>query len=160
MWTKYQVDSLLLLERINRKLIVITQRLSNGSTSVILLTGGGVLSQHALQVVSQPALQQVSRGVCSGGGVSAPRGVSAPGVCVWPSVVVFCYALLWPSGLVAFWLRAAFWYGLLGGPEGHNRRPPHQKATTERGCLVETPPQDSYCCGRYASYWNAFLFYL
>ena len=25
------------------------------------------------------------------------------------------------------------------------------------GCPVETP-QDSYCCGRYASYWNAFLF--
>ena len=25
------------------------------------------------------------------------------------------------------------------------------------GCLVETPP-DGYCCGRYASYWNAFLF--
>ena len=36
-----------------------------------------------------------------------------------------------------------------GGAEGHNRR----------GCLVETPPpQDGYCCGRYASYWNAFLF--
>ena len=25
------------------------------------------------------------------------------------------------------------------------------------GCLVETP-HDGYCCGRYASYWNAFLF--
>ena len=25
------------------------------------------------------------------------------------------------------------------------------------GELVETPP-DGYCCGRYASYWNAFLF--
>ena len=25
------------------------------------------------------------------------------------------------------------------------------------GCLVETP-RDGYCCGRYASYWNAFLF--
>ena len=25
------------------------------------------------------------------------------------------------------------------------------------GCLVETLP-DGYCCGRYASYWNAFLF--
>ena len=25
------------------------------------------------------------------------------------------------------------------------------------GCLVETPP-DGYCCGRYASYWNVFLF--
>ena len=26
-----------------------------------------------------------------------------------------------------------------------------------RGCLVETP-LDDYCCGRYASYWNAFVF--
>ena len=26
------------------------------------------------------------------------------------------------------------------------------------GCLVETPPRDGHCCGRYASYWNAFLF--
>ena len=32
------------------------------------------------------------------------------------------------------------------------------------GCLVpgwgevETPPRDGCCCGRYASYWNAFLF--
>ena len=25
------------------------------------------------------------------------------------------------------------------------------------GCLVDTPPPDGYCCGRYASYWNAFL---
>ena len=25
------------------------------------------------------------------------------------------------------------------------------------GCLVETS-LDGYCCGRYASYWNAFLF--
>ena len=29
------------------------------------------------------------------------------------------------------------------------------------GCLVETPrPPDGYCCGRYASYWNAFLLHL
>ena len=25
------------------------------------------------------------------------------------------------------------------------------------GCLVETPPPNGYCCGPYASYWNAFL---
>ena len=28
----------------------------------------------------------------------------------------------------------------------------------EGGGLVETTPPDSHCCGRYASYWNAFLF--
>ena len=33
--------------------------------------------------------------------------------------------------------------------EGQNRRP-QQKAMTEG-------PPDGYCCGRYASYWNAFL---
>ena len=38
-----------------------------------------------------------------------------------------------------------------------------QGGAWSRGCLllggglVETPP-DGYCCGRYASYWNAFLF--
>ena len=26
------------------------------------------------------------------------------------------------------------------------------------GCLEETPSPDGYCCGRYAAYWNAFLF--
>ena len=30
------------------------------------------------------------------------------------------------------------------------------RGVSARGCLVETPP-DGYCCGRYASYWNAFL---
>ena len=30
------------------------------------------------------------------------------------------------------------------------------EVTCSGGCLVETPP-DGYCCGRYASYWNAFL---
>ena len=46
-----------------------------------------------------------------------------------------------------------------GGAEGHNRRPPHQKAITEGGAWWRhlPPPGDGYCCGRYASYWNAFL---
>ena len=49
----------------------------------------------------------------------------------WPS------SSKWPSGLVAFWLKVifqfkvAFWYGLLGGPDSYNRRPPHQKALPE-----------------------------
>ena len=68
-----------------------------------------MLSQHALQVVPQHALQQVSRptakgevegDLSGGGGVSAPEGVPAPG---------------------------------------------------------GDTPHDGYCCGRYASYWNAFL---
>ena len=52
--------------------------------------GRGVLSQHALQVVFQHALQEVSRGVCSWGvpglvwGVPGPWGVPhSGGVCYW-----------------------------------------------------------------------------
>ena len=82
-------------------------------TCLILFTGGGAI-QHALQVVSQHALQQ--GGACSRGcllwGVACSEGLSAPGG-----------ALLW---------------GGCGNP------PP--------------PKADGYCCGRYASYWNAFLF--
>ena len=68
----------------------------------------GLVSQHALQVVSQYALQQ--------GGL-LPRGCACS--------------------------RG----GLLGG-------------CLLRGEGVETPLKaDGYCCGRYASYWNAFLFF-
>ena len=89
---------------------------------VILFTGGGVLSQHSLQVVSQHALQQ---GGVSSLGVSPPRGagVSPLGVVGWPSVIAFCCGLLlWPSGMV---------FG--GCRRHHTRRPPHQKATTPEG---------------------------
>ena len=71
---------------------------------VILFIGGkGVLSHHALQVVSQHALLQ--------------EGVPALG-----------------GGL------------LLGG------------VPTPRGVCRDPLKADGYCCGRYASYWNAFLF--
>ena len=39
-----------------------------------------------------------------------------------------------------------------------------QEFCSQGGCLVpggvcgDPPPRDGYCCGRYASYWNAFLF--
>ena len=43
--------------------------------------------------------------------------------------------LLWPSGLVAFWLKVVFWCGGLllwpSAPPDHTRRPPNQKAITE-----------------------------
>ena len=53
------------------------------------------------------------------------------------------------------WSRGAWSWGVpgLGGVPG------------PRGCLVpgglpggDPPPPDGYCCGRYASCWNAFLF--
>ena len=69
-----------------------------------------MLSQHALQVVSQHALQQVL-------GVSAPGGVCLG---LWPSVMAFCYGLLvWPSGMAFSFgglviegglLVGAFWF--------------------------------------------------
>ena len=126
--------------------------------SMSLLTGGCYPSMHCRWYPSMPCSRSPGA-VCSGGVCLVPRG-SAPGVdpglgrfssgeggfLLWPSVVVFCYALLlWPSGFVAFSLKVAFWGG---------RRPPHQKAIT----VAWWRPPNGYCCGRYASYWNAFLY--
>ena len=55
------------------------------------------------------------------------------GVCSW-------------GGGDLLWGGAWSWGGLLPG------------GSAPGGCLVETPPRDGHCCGRYASYWNAFLF--
>ena len=62
-----------------------------------------------------------------GGGVHGPRGVPAPGGCV-------CMLLgdAWPRGCLL--PGGCAWSGSTW------RRPPH-----------------GYCCGLYASYWNAFL---
>ena len=70
--------------------------------SVILLTGGGVLSQHALQVVSQHALQQggtYSWGVPGPGEVPGLGGAWSRGCLLKGGCVAFCYGLLvwWPS---------------------------------------------------------------
>ena len=91
---------------------------------------GGVLSQHALQVVSQHALQQVSRGVPGPEGVPGPGG-SAPRGCL----VGGC--LVW---------RGCSWGGA-GIP-----------ACTEAD--LPPPGRDGYCCGRYASHWNAFFLHM
>ena len=98
--------------------------------------GGGYPSMDCRWYPSMPC----SRSLGGRGGIQAHTqggslGRSVQVGCLlgggWPSVVVFCYALqLWPSGLVAFLLKVAFWFGL-GGAEGHNRRPPHQKALPE-----------------------------
>ena len=45
------------------------------------------------------------------------------------------------------------------GPGGSVPRGSAPRVPGPGGCLVETLP-DGYCCGRYASYWNAFLFQL
>ena len=100
-----------------------------------------MVSQHALQVASQDALQQVGgwypsmpcrfpgphprrklRGLARGVSRPTPGGGSPgphPGGC-----------LLWGGAC--------------------------SRGVCSGGVYVETP-HNSYCCGRYASYWNAFL---
>ena len=36
-------------------------------------------------------------------------------------------------------------------------RPTPRGGCVSQHALTQTPPPDGYCCGRYASYWNAFL---
>ena len=99
-------------------------------TGVCLSTGGGV-SQHALQVVSQHALQQVGGGgipACLAGGIPACLAAGLQGDAC-------------SQRGACSWGVPALGRCLLGGW----RRPPPQ-------------PADGYCCGRYASDWNAFLF--
>ena len=87
----------------------------------------GVVSQHALQVVSQHALQQVSGGLYP----CMPRRSPGPH----------------PGGK----LRGL---ALGGSPGPHLGSIP---ACTEADTPTPSPSPHGYCCGRYASYWNAFL---
>ena len=144
-----------------------------------------VVSQHALQQVSRggcyPSMHcrwypsmPCSRslgGACSQGGCGLLLWSSGmafwfggllieggllveSGLLLWPSDVIFCYGLLVLGGVSPNrdpfqqegHTRMAFWYGLLAMP----CMPPATHAPP--------PPADGYCCGRYASYWNAFLF--
>ena len=76
-------------------------------------------------------------GGVSGRGIPAPRGV--PGGGPGGSVVQGC--LLWGWG---------------SGPGGWGSGPRGIPAYTK----ADPPLRDWYCCGRYASYWNAFLLQL
>ena len=129
--------------------------------SVILFTGG--VSQHALQVVSQHAFQQVSRGVSQhalqvsrptprgevegsgwGGLQARPKG-KLRGL-AWGGL----QAHTWGSGVFRPTPRGVFRQTPGGSPGPHLGR-----------CIpacTEADPPDGYCCGRGASYWNAFLF--
>ena len=81
-----------------------------------------MVSQHALQVVSQHALQ-VSGVVVSQHALQVSRPT--------------------PKGEVEG--------SGLGGLQAHTWGRVYQHA------LMQTPSADGYCCGQYASYWNAFL---
>ena len=123
--------------------------------SVIVFTGG-VLSQHALQVVSQHALQQVSGGGLSKHAlqVSRPKpkgeveGDLARGVPALGAVPAPRGCLLWGGCCLGGCLLP----GGVPAPGGCLLR----GVPAPRG--VWRPPCDGYCCERYASYWNAFLF--
>ena len=47
-------------------------------------------------------------------------------------------------------------WGVLG-PGGHGLRGVHGLGGMVLGGVPGGDPPDGYCCGRYASYWNAFL---
>ena len=97
--------------------------------SRILFTGGGAWSGVG---VPGPGWGVPGLGVSGLGGLPGSGGVPAPGGCLVRGGA-------WSWG-------GCSWRGLLPGG----------------GCLVRggawwrTPP-DNYCCGQYASYWNAFL---
>ena len=82
-----------------------------------------------------PARWGLLWGITGPGGVHGPRG-SAPGG-AWSGGGLLLGGL---PGLGGSALGGCLVLGVPGSG----------------GCLVETPP-DGYCCGRYASYWNAFL---
>ena len=106
--------------------------------SVILLTGGCYSNIHCRWYPSMPCSRSHRGGACSG-------GVPAPGRCgllLWPSVMVFCYALLlWPSVLVAFWLKVAFYQKAI--TEGVPGKPLRPGTATAEG---STHPTGMHSC--------------
>ena len=96
--------------------------------------GGGVVSQHALQV-SRPT----PRGEVEGSG---PRG------CPGPHPRGKLRGLAWGG------LQAHTQWGLQEHTQGDLQA--YTWGGVSQHALRQTPP-DSYCCGWYASYWNAFL---
>ena len=87
--------------------------------SVILLTGGCVCypSMHGRWYPSMPCSGTCLLGGCLLPGMSALGG-SAPGESARGGVAFWCSLLVWPCGLVAFWLKVVFCYGLLVRPSG------------------------------------------
>ena len=110
----------------------------------VILSTGGVVSQHALQV-SRPtprgevegsgwgSLQAHTRGQISG---PTPGGSPGP---------------QWGVSLVH--TRGGLQAHMGGALQAHTQG----GVCISQHALRQTPPADGYCCGRYASYWNAFL---
>ena len=143
------------------------------------------LSQHALQVVSQHALQQVSGGggggipVCLAGFQAHSLGGSWGGSGPGPQPrgkLRGTWSRPQPRGklrgilsrptakgdvkgdLARGW--SLLWGGLLWGGACSGGVPVLGGGVPAlEGMWRDTPTCDGYCCGRYASYWNAFLLY-
>ena len=83
-----------------------------------------------------------------------------PGFCVdWTSFPFFLFALLPPANGV--WGKVIFSQACVKNSveRGGGAWSGGGVCSGGWGGLVETPP-DGYCCGRYASYWNATCFFL
>ena len=105
---------------------------------MILSTGGmsaqgGAWSPRGVPGLGRGVMDAWSWGVPALGGACS-RGVPGPGECLVPGGGGVCFGWVPGPG------------GLLSG----------KGLPGLGGCLVETP-WDGNCCGRYASYWNAFL---
>ena len=121
---------------------------------ILFMEGGGLVSQYALQVVSQHALQ-VSRstprgeveGSGLGGGLQAHTQWEVEGS--------------GRGGLQAHTrggLQVQNWGGLQAHTQGWGVSRHTSGGYPSMHCGRHHP--NGYCCGRYASYWNAFLLYV
>ena len=134
--------------------------------------GGRVASQHALKVVSQHALQVsggVSRPTLGGGGSPDPHPV---GLCI-PACTEADPPMVYLPGGVPAWggvpAQGVYLWGctcLSACWDTHTpgQIPPwvdtHPGQTYIPLGRNSPPPPGGHCSGRYASYWNAFLFYM
>ena len=129
--------------------------------------GGGVWGSG--RGVSRPRPRGEGGGWGSGWGVSRPRPRGRLGVwqggCPGPSPGGGWGILLGGVSKPRPRRRLGVWPGGCPGPGpgglawGVSR--PRPRGGVSQHVLRQTPPSaDSYCCGRYASYWNAFLLHL
>ena len=99
-------------------------------------TPGWGVSKSTPRGISRPSPRGISRPKTRGVSRPSPRGISRP----------------IPRGVSRPSPRRVS----RPSPRGISRPTPRGDCVSQHG-LRQTPP-DGYCCGRYVSYWNAFLF--
>ena len=124
--------------------------------SVILFTGGGgAWSQEGLLPGACPMETPPPKdGYCCGQYTSYWNAF----LFKWDFTTVCCVFLLLANKV---WGKVIFSQACVKkSVHGGGGVPALGGAFSRGGCLVEDPPPppDGYCCGRYASYWIAFLF--